>query len=58
MAIAALSMALSNRKTDNLIHHSDRGIQYNCKDYIKILKDNGIRISRPVKGNPYDNATA
>ena len=36
---------LATRKTDNLIHHSDQGIQYTCKEYIKILKDNGIRIS-------------
>jgi transposase InsO family protein len=51
-------MAIATRKTDNLIHHSDQGIQYTCKDYIKILKDNGIRISMSVKGNPYDNAFA
>ena len=49
-------MALATRKTDNLIHHSDQGIQYTCKDYIKIHKDNGIRISMSVKGNPYDSA--
>ena len=42
LAIAALSMAIATRKTDNLIHHSDQGIQYTCKDYIKILKDNGF----------------
>jgi len=33
-------------------------VQYTCKDYIKILKDNGIRISMSGKGNPYDNAFA
>ena len=58
LAIAALSMAIATRKTDNLIHHSDQGIQYTCKDYIKILKDNGIRISMSGKGSPYDNAFA
>jgi len=58
LAITALSMAIATRKTDNLIHHSDQGIQYTCKDYIKILKDNGIRISMSRKGNPYDNAFA
>ena len=56
LAIAALNMAIATRNTDNLIHHSDQGIQYTCKEYIKILKDNGIRISMSVKGNPYDNA--
>jgi len=58
LAITALNMAIATRKTDNLIHHSDQGIQYTCKDYIKILKDNGIRISMSGKGNPYDNAFA
>jgi len=56
LAITALNMAIATRNTDNLIHHSDQGIQYTCKDYIKILKDNGIRISMSGKGNPYDNA--
>lgn len=58
LAITALKMAIATRNTDNLIHHSDRGIQYTCKDYIKILRDNGIRISMSGKGNPYDNAFA
>jgi putative transposase len=58
LAIAALKMAIASRDTDKLIHHSDQGIQYTCKDYIKILKDNGIRISMSGKGNPYDNAFA
>ncbi len=49
-------MAIATRETDNLIHHSDQDIQYTCKDYIKIPKDNGIRISMSVKGNPYDSA--
>ena len=56
--VTALKMALATRNTDNLIHHSDQGIQYTCKDYIKILKDKGIIISMSAKGNPYDNAIA
>jgi putative transposase len=56
LAITALNMAIVTRKTNNLIHHSDQGIQYTCKDYIKTLKNNGIRISMSGKGNPYDNA--
>ena len=58
LTITALKMAIATRKTNNLIHHSDQGIQHTCKDYIKILKDNGIRISMSAKGNPYDNAFA
>jgi transposase InsO family protein len=56
LAITALSMAIATRNTKDLIHHSDQGIQYTCKDYIKILKDKGISISMSAKGNPYDNA--
>ena len=58
LTITALKMAIATRNTDNLIHHSDQGIQYTCKEYIKILKDNGIKISMSGKGNPYDNAFA
>ena len=58
LTLAALQMAITTRKVENLIHHSDQGIQYTCKDYIKILKDNGIRISMSEKGNPYNNAFA
>ncbi len=49
-------MAIATRKTDNLIHHSDQGIQYTCREYINILKAYHIKISMSVKGNPYDNA--
>jgi len=58
LAITALNMAIATRNTEDLIHHSDQGIQYTCKDYIKILKDNAIRISMSRKSNPYDNAIA
>jgi len=56
LTITALKMAIATRNTNNLIHHSDQGIPYSCKDYLKILKDNGIRIRMSGKGNPYDNA--
>lgn len=59
LAVAALRMALSKREVpQGLIHHSDRGVQYSCADYTKILKDREIRISMSRKGNPYDNARA
>ena len=56
LPIAALADAISKRNTDNLIHHSDRGIQYCCDKYVKILKDHVISISMSGKANPYDNA--
>jgi transposase InsO family protein len=54
-AIASLNGSLYQR---TLIHHSDRGIQYCCDQYISILQNNGIRISMTQSGSPYDNAIA
>ena len=58
--IHALSMALKSRRNpeSGLIHHSDRGIQYCCDKYIKLLERNTIRISMSSRGNPYENAVA
>jgi transposase InsO family protein len=39
-----------------LIHHSDRGSQYACKEYQGLLKEHGILPSMSRKGNCYDNA--
>ena len=59
--IIALRMALSECKrnsTTMLIHHSDRGLQYCCKEYIKILNDHHVGISMTQNGDPYENAIA
>ncbi len=41
--VQALKMAINNRRTDNnLIHHSDWGLQYCSSIYQKQLKDNSI----------------
>jgi transposase InsO family protein len=60
LAIEALDMALRLRqpKPHSLIHHSDRGVQYACDDYSKILHAHAIRPSMSRVGNPYDNAKA
>ena len=56
-ALAALEMALAARQVGNdLIHHSDRGVQYASGEYTNLLKERGIRISMSRRGNPYDNA--
>lgn len=39
-----------------IIHHSDRGVQYVCQDYVKYLVDNGFRISMSRCATPEDNA--
>ena len=58
--IAALNKALKRRQNPftALIHHSDRGIQYCCDDYVQILQTHGINISMTQSGSPYDNAIA
>jgi transposase InsO family protein len=57
LAIAALRMALKRRTpSEELTHHSDRGVQYASNDYTQLLRENGIRISMSRRGNPYDNA--
>ena len=58
--IAALNMALEQQRPrrDELIHHSDRGVQYCCADYVQRLSAYQIRISMSAKGDPYQNAIA
>jgi putative transposase len=60
LAIRALQMALNGRdwKAEELIHHSDRGVQYASCDYTEILQQGEIQISMSRRGNPYDNARA
>ena len=57
LATNALEMALTHRQPGvHLIHHSDRGVQYACGPYRKILDRHGIRASMSRKGDCYDNA--
>ena len=58
-AINALKMAISREGVkSHLIHHSDRGIQYCCYDYVNYLKGSGISISMTENGDPYENPIA
>lgn len=53
----ALKMALIARKpTSDLLHHSDRGVQYACRDYQQLLETHGIKSSMSRTGDCYDNA--
>ena len=57
--IEALKMAIKNcSDTKNLIHHSDRGVQYCCADYVKLLQNKNIKISMTENGDPLENAIA
>jgi putative transposase len=58
-SIRALKMALRGvPHSEGLIHHSDRGIQYCCQEYVKILKDHHILISMTEENHCYENAIA
>ncbi|MDM1350923.1 IS3 family transposase [Myroides marinus] len=54
-----MAIALNPLQTgQNLIHHSDRGVQYCSFEYTKLLLEHDIQISMTQNGNPYDNALA
>ena len=62
-SVQALKMALSGLFMEpdghfQLIHHSDRGVQYCSSEYVKLLKDNNIQISMTENGDPLENALA
>ena len=57
--LQALKMALkANPNIVDLIHHSDRGVQYCCDAYVKLLLDKTIKISMTENGDPLENAIA
>lgn len=58
--LEALKIALAHLASDpkELIHHSDRGIQYCSEIYVKLLQDNQIKISMTENGDPLENAIA
>lgn len=60
LALAALDLALTSRAVvpGGLVHHSDRGVQYACGDYVARLNAAGILPSMSRIGCPYDNAMA
>lgn len=59
-AVNSLQDAIKNncQPITGLIHHSDRGIQYCSKEYIKVLQENKIKISMTENGDPLENAVA
>ncbi|MBV8800582.1 MAG: DDE-type integrase/transposase/recombinase [Alphaproteobacteria bacterium] len=54
LAAAALKMALEQRRPQPfaLVHHSDRGVQYACADYTRLLDEHRIFASMSRPGNP------
>ncbi len=56
----ALQMAYKNtiHHHSNIIHHSDRGIQYCCPDFTDFAKQKDFLLSTTQKYDPYENAIA
>lgn len=55
----ALRMALKSiNETNNLIHHSDRGLQYCSSEYVELLRSKNIQISMTENGDPLENPIA
>jgi transposase InsO family protein len=56
----ALIMAKSQRlyPQEDLIHHSDRGLQYCSSEYVQIAAEGKIMMSMTENGDPYENALA
>jgi len=59
-SVAAWKMALTARPvTTEIIFHSDRGVQYACGEFTRLLKANPrVKQSMSRKGNCWDNAVA
>ena len=61
LALDALEMAIFARRDQlgsQLVHHSDRGVQYTSICYTRRLEDIGAARSVGSKGDSYDNAAA
>lgn len=53
------ALAVAVKKCDpppGIIHHSDRGVQYACVEYVEYLKEKGFQISQSRLATPEDNA--
>lgn len=58
LTVAALEQAITERQPlPGLVHHSDRGSQYACREYVNLLAGQGMVPSMSRPANPYDNAS-
>ena len=58
LVLAALNMALQQRRPTGVIHHSDQGSQYTSVAFGERCKKMGVRPSMGTMGDAYDNAMA
>lgn len=56
LVLTALEMALSQRKPEGVIHHSDQGCQYTSIAFGARCRKAGVRPSMGSVGDCYDNA--
>ena len=56
LVLNALNMALSQRRPEQVIHHSDQGCQYTSIAFGKRCRDTGVRPSMGSVGDCFDNA--
>ncbi len=57
--LAALAKALKELPSDKYpLHHSDRGCQYCCHEYVNCLRARGLQISMTEVSHCYENAMA
>lgn len=53
----SMRVAIAKRKPKpGIIHHSDRGVQYVCENYMKFLETHGFKASMSKVATPQDNA--
>ena len=58
LPIGALHEAITARQPPpGMVHHSDRGVQYACSDYVQVLRQHQMIPSMSRPANPYDNAS-
>jgi putative transposase len=58
LPLRALEQAIASRQPPpGVVHHSDQGVQYGCRQYMQALRENGMLPSMSRPSNPYDNAT-
>ena len=58
LVLAALNMALAQRRPEAVIHHSDKGTQYTSLAFGKRCQEMGVLTSTGTAGDCYDNAMA
>ena len=56
LVLEALNMALSQRRPEDVVHHSDQGSQFSSEEWQRFCQTHGLLPSMSHRGNCYDNA--